>query len=181
MSLEYLFCAKSEEVLKTFWGGGVKMDRRMWNSPILTSTSRICLQMELFSVLTEHLLNTNRTLWTPKNTRKIPTQPNRMKERKEEIAKEQHPWQGAKGWGGIPSLRETPSLWGSQLGQRRNFRGSEGNQQPVWEVGQNKICASCIPQPELCICRCGGSLRAEKWDLESRPREGTTVSLDTKT
>lgn len=100
------------------------MDRRMWNSPILTSTSRICLQMELFSVLTEHLLNTNRTLWTPKNTRKIPTQPNRMKEEKKEIAKEQHPWQGLKDEAFLHS--RNPFTLGKSAGTKKELQRIRG-------------------------------------------------------
>lgn len=107
------------------------MDRRMWNSPILTSTSRICLQMELFSVLTEHLLNTNRTLWTPKNTRKIPTQPNRMKERKEEIAKEQHPWRGKLKDEEAFLHSEKPLHSGEVSWDKEGTSEDQGNQQPV--------------------------------------------------
>ena len=54
MSLEYLFVPKVRRCSKHVGVEGSRwQNRRMWNSPILTSTSRIYPQMELFSVLTE--------------------------------------------------------------------------------------------------------------------------------
>ena len=184
MSLEYLFVPKVRRCSKHFGVEGSRwQNRRMWNSPILTNTSRIYLQMELFSVLTEHLLNTSRTLWTPKSTRKIPTQPDRMKERKEEInRKGTAPLAGSWRMRRDSYTQRNPFTLRKSAGTKKELQRIGGEPATsLWEVDQNKICAACIPQPELCVCWCGGRLGAEKWDLESRPREGTAVSLDTKT
>lgn len=112
MSLEYLFVPKVRRCSKHFGVEGSDMIEDVE----FTYPHKYIKNMfnELFSVLTEHLLNTNENSGHLKTQEKTPLTQNQIgwKKEKRETAKEQHPWQGAKGWGGIPSLRETPSLLG---------------------------------------------------------------------
>lgn len=96
-----------------------------------TSTSGI--------VLTEHLLNISGRLWTSKRTRKIPSQPGRVKERKEKSKKGLANLERAKGEERFLHSEKPLPWWGNQLGQKGIFRGLKGNTvDGLWKAGQNK-------------------------------------------
>lgn len=150
-------------------------NRRMQYSALLTNTSRIHLQMEKF--LTEHLLNINRRLQTPQRIRKIPLQPDRMKERKkEELGRDQHAWQEAEDEE-VPALRKLLTV-----GKSGTFEDWRNAVNAMWKAGQSRDWCmvwghSPAPQPESCVSLYGGGLGAGKWDLECKSREGQLLGV----
>ena len=123
------------------------------------------------TVLTGHLLNTSKRLWTPKRTRKIPAQLARMKEGKKEKRdqkRNQHLWWEAEGEERFLHS-EKPPHGGEMSWDRKGPSGDKrGTQQTVcgrWDkvrTAHRSVPQPCAPQPELCVSCCGGGLGAGK-------------------
>ena len=106
------------------------------------------------TILKKHQLNTSGRPQTPKRKRKILTWPVRMKKKKrKKRGNRRRPallvgnWR----WGEVPTLRKAHSWWGSQLGQKGTFRGSEENEAiRLWKAGQSKSCIHGLRHCPVC-------------------------------
>ena len=173
-------CSKEEP---RWWNG------KIWNSSLLTSSSRRHQQME---VLTEHPLANRGRSWTPKSIRNhpLPVQPVRMKERKR---KEKRKWEGTStSDGGLKVTRgsytqKSPIMAGKSAGGIRGPLAVTGKFSNLSVGGRTKeeLCTQyvllpCTPQPELCVSCCRPGPDAGKWGLESGCREENIVGCKEK-